>query len=250
MTYNDFIMLFFKKKLPKGTVIVSESKSHKADGSKPLTLPEIDELIKNRISTIQKEFSDGFNFIKQHPKTVSFFGSARTIDTEDDYKNAYQLARQVSALGYTVITGGGPGIMAAANRGAFDEKGQSVGFTIELPHEQSTNQYTNSTLSFKYFFARKVALTYAAEAYVYFPGGFGTLDELFEILTLVQTHKIEKVPIILFGSYFWTPLQDFLLEYLGSKGKIDDTDMSLFTITDSIDTAMQIIKEAPIRDAN
>ena len=151
-------MLFFKKKLPIGTETINENRSHKPDASEPLTLPELDEVIKNRISTIQKEFSDGFNFIKQHPKTVSFFGSARTIETEDDYKNAYELARQVSALGYTVITGGGTGVMAAANRGAFDEKGQSVGFTIELPHEQSTNAYLNGTLSFKYFFARKVAI--------------------------------------------------------------------------------------------
>ncbi len=243
-------MLFFKKKLPTSTEREGGNRPEKLIDSKPLTLPELDEIIKNRISTIQKEFSDGFNFIKQHPKTVSFFGSARTVETEDDYKNAYELARQVSALGYAVITGGGPGIMAAANRGAFDEKGESIGFTIELPHEQSTNKFLNGSLNFRYFFARKVALTYAAEAYVYFPGGFGTFDELFEILTLVQTHKIEKVPIILFGSYFWTPLKDFLCEYLGSKGKIDNHDLELFTITDSIETAMQIIKEAPVREAN
>jgi uncharacterized protein (TIGR00730 family) len=236
-------MLFFKKKK-------EIERPHKLVSSQPLTLPELDTQIKNRIDVIQKEFTDSFNFIKKYPKTVSFFGSARTIEAEDDYKNAYRLARRVSELGYAVITGGGPGIMAAANKGAFEEKGASVGFTINLPREQSTNSFVNDSLNFNYFFARKVALTYAAEAYVYFPGGFGTLDELFEILTLVQTNKIEKVPIILFGSYFWLPFKNFLLEYLGANGKIDSTDINLFIITDSLDEAMRIIRAAPIREAN
>ncbi len=236
-------MLFFKKKK-------EIRRPRKEMSSQPLTLPELDEVIKNRITLIQKEFAEGFRFIKSHPKTVSIFGSARTIESEDDYKKAYELGRRVAELGYTVVTGGGPGIMAAANRGAFEEKGQSVGFTIKLPREQITNMYLNETLDFNYFFARKVALTYAAEAYVYFPGGFGTMDELFEILTLVQTNKIEKVPIILFGSYYWTPLRNFLSEYLGSNGKIDESDLNLFTITDSLDEAMDIIKTAPIREAN
>lgn len=236
-------MLFFKKKKV-------EERPQKHTASQPLTLPELDELIKNRITLIQQEFSDGFNFIKNHPKTVSIFGSARTIESEDDYKNAYELGRRIAQLGYTVITGGGPGIMAAANRGAFTEKGKSVGFTIELPREQVTNPFLNESLNFNYFFARKVALTYAAEAYVYFPGGFGTFDELFEILTLIQTNKIEKVPVILFGSYYWTPLKNFLTEYLGSKGKIDNEDLDLFVITDSLDETMNIIESAPFRVAN
>ncbi len=242
--YNDSIMLFFKKKKIAETM-ADPRRPHKPVSPEPLTLPELDEVIKNRISTIQKEFEDGFNFIKKYPKTVSFFGSARTLETEDDYKNAHELGKRVAELGYAVITGGGPGIMEAANRGAFEQKGQSAGFGIELPHEQMPNKYLN-----RYFFARKVALTYAAEAYVYFPGGFGTMDELFEILTLVQTNKIERVPIILFGSYFWSPLKDFLIQYLGKYGKIDAFDLDLFVITDSIDTAMQIIKDAPIREAN
>jgi uncharacterized protein (TIGR00730 family) len=236
-------MLFFKKKK-------EIERPHKITHSKPLTLPELDTQIKNRINLIQKEFIESFTFIKKYPKTVSFFGSARTLESEDDYRNAHRLAHRVSRLGYAVITGGGPGIMEAANKGAFDEKGASVGFTIQLPKEQTTNPYLKDSFNFNYFFARKVALTYAAEAYVYFPGGFGTLDELFEMLTLVQTNKIEKVPIILFGSYFWLPFKNFLLEYLGANGKISSTDINLFTITDSLDEAMKIIEEAPIRDAN
>jgi uncharacterized protein (TIGR00730 family) len=140
--------------------------------------------------------------------------------------------------------------MEAANRGAFENKGESLGLTIKLPMEQVTNQYMNRVLSFKYFFARKVALTYAAEAYVYFPGGFGTMDELFEILTLVQTNKIEKVPVILFGSYFWNPLKNLLVEQLEINGKIDQADLDLFVITDSIETAVELIKAAPIRKAH
>ncbi len=140
--------------------------------------------------------------------------------------------------------------MEAANRGAFEVDGNSFGFTIQLPKEQRTNPYLNKTINFDYFFTRKVSLTYAAEAYVYFPGGFGTLDELFEILTLVQTKKIVPVPIILFGSYFWNPLEKFITEFLVSKGKIDPRDMSLFTITDSIEEAVEIIKNAPIRNAH
>lgn len=239
-------MLFFKKKVSTQKNV----RPQKHITTDPLTLSELDEHIKNRITVIQKEFTDGFNFINKHEKTVTIFGSARTMDNEDDYKNAYELGRKIAQLKYTVITGGGPGIMEAANRGAFTEKGMSVGFTIRLPQEQTTNPYLNESLNFNYFFARKVALTYAAEAYVYFPGGFGTMDELFEILTLVQTNKIEKVPIILFGSYFWSPLKNFLCEFLGKNGKIDNEDINLFTITDSIETAIEIIKEAPIREAN
>ena len=236
-------MLFFKK---KSDVIRPE----KEVAPHPLTLPELDAQIKTRVETITHEFTDGFNFIKASEKTVSFFGSARTTSEEDDYKNAHMLAAEVSKLGYAVVTGGGPGIMEAANRGAFENKGESLGLTIKLPMEQMTNPYMNRNLGFKYFFARKVVLTYAAEAYVYFPGGFGTMDELFEILTLVQTNKIERVPVILFGSYFWNPLKQFLVDQLAVNGKIDQADLDLFTITDSIETAVDMIKAAPIRKAN
>lgn len=233
-------MLFFRKKS-------SVERPRKATMSEPLTLPELDSQIKRRMDIIQKEFIDGFSFIKNHPKTVTFFGSARTLPEEEDYLNACQLAKGISDLGYTIVTGGGPGIMEAANKGAFDGTGQSVGFTIKLPMEQTTNPYLNEHLDFQYFFSRKVSLTYSAEAYVYFPGGYGTLDELFEILTLVQTKKIEHVPIILFNSEYWNPLKDFIYNHLLKNSKVDDGDIDLFTITDSIEEALNIIESAPIR---
>jgi uncharacterized protein (TIGR00730 family) len=236
-------MLFFKK---KGT----NAPSSNGVCPQPLTLPDLDRQIKTRISAIGKEFADGFHFIKGSEKTVSVFGSARTKPDENDYKNAYKLATEISKIGYSVVTGGGPGIMEAANRGAYENGGESLGLTIKLPMEQVTNGYMNRKISFKYFFARKVTLTYAAEAYVYFPGGFGTMDELFEILTLVQTNKIEKVPVILFGSYFWGPLKQFLVDQLRVNDKIDQADLDLFVITDSIDEAVSIIKSAPIRKAH
>ncbi len=236
-------MLFFRKKK-------DIERPHKHISSQPLTLPELESQIKKRVNIINKEILEGFNFIKDIPKTVTFFGSARTLSSEQDFQNAKELAGEIAKLGYAVVTGGGPGIMEAANKGAYEIDGRSYGFTIKLPNEQVTNPYLNKEILFQYFFSRKVSLTYAAEAYVYFPGGFGTLDELFEILTLVQTNKIERVPIILFGSYFWNPLKKFIEEYMLEKGKIEVQDMNLFTITDSIEEALNIIKNSPIRNAH
>lgn len=236
-------MIFFRKK-------EDVERPHKHISSQPLTLPELEEQIKKRVNNISSEFLAGFSLIKTTPKTVSFFGSARTLSSESDYQNAHKLAQEVARLGYAVVTGGGPGIMEAANKGAFEIDGNSLGLTIKLPSEQVTNPYINKSIEFKYFFTRKVTLTYAAEAYVYFPGGFGTMDELFEILTLVQTNKIQKVPIILFGSYFWEPLESFIKKYLLENGKINEDDLKLFIITDSIEEALKIIKEAPIRHAD
>lgn len=233
-------MLFFRKKK-------DEQRPHKQINRQPLTLSELDTEIKERISNIQKEFENGFSLIKNHPKTVTFFGSARTLSDEQDYKNAQLLASKISDLGYTIVTGGGPGIMEAGNRGAHSGQGDSIGFTIQLPTEQVINPYLNESINFNYFFARKVALTYSAEAYVYFPGGFGTLDELFEILTLVQTNKIERVPIILFNTKFWHPLKKFIENELLKNGKIDKEDLNLFVITDSIEETLDIIEKAPIR---
>lgn len=236
-------MIFFRKKQ-------NPERPHKHISSQPLTLSELETQIKKRVNTISAEFLSGFQFIKDTPKTVTFFGSARTLPEESDYQNAYTIGKGVAQLGYAVVTGGGPGIMEAANKGAFEVDGNSFGLTIQLPNEQVTNPYTNKVIDFRYFFTRKVTLTYAAEAYIYFPGGFGTLDELFEILTLVQTNKIQKVPIILFGSYFWKPLESFIKEFLVSNGKIDEQDMHLFTVTDSVEEALEIIKNAPIRHAD
>lgn len=236
-------MLFFRKKK-------DIERPHKHISSQPLTLPELEAQIKKRVNTISKEILTGFEFIKDTPKTVTFFGSARTLSSESDYQNAYELSKEISKLGYAIVTGGGPGIMEAANKGADEIDGMSFGLTIKLPQEQVTNPYLSKEINFQYFFTRKVSLTYAAEAYVYFPGGFGTLDELFEILTLIQTNKIQKVPVILFGSYFWNPLEDFIKKFLLENGKIDSQDIHLFKITDSIEEALNIVKNAPIRNAH
>lgn len=214
-----------------------------------LSFKELENAINDRVEGIEKEFRAGFNFIKKHPRTVTFFGSARTPDGDGDYVFARSLARRINEeLNYSVVTGGAIGIMEAANRGAHESGGESLGLNIKLPREQKANNYMTDYMEFHYFFSRKVCLSYSAEAYIYFPGGFGTMDELFEILTLVQTNKIERVPVILVGSYFWKNFDQFIKENLLKNGKIDAGDTSLYTITDNEDEILEIIKSAPIRE--
>ncbi len=216
----------------------------------PLTLSQIHEATKERIDYISKEFTRGFEFIEGHPRSVTFFGSARLPETDPHYKQAEAVAKRiVDELGYSVLSGGGPGIMEAANRGAKDAGGHSLGLAIKLPKEQETNPYVTDALEFKYFFSRKVCMSFAAEAYLFFPGGFGTMDEFFEILTLVQTHKIESVPVILVGKDFWGPLNDFIINTLLRQGTISPEDIDLYTLTDDIDEILDIIKKAPVRDS-
>jgi len=215
----------------------------------PLTKKEISHASKTRISRISREFSRGFKFIKHYPKSVSFFGSARFNEENEHYKKARSIAEKLSKLGYAVVTGGGPGIMQAGNHGAYDAGGESVGLNIRLPHEQVENPYVKDSIDFYYFFSRKVALSFSAEAYLYFPGGFGTLDEFFEILTLVQTHKIPKVPIILVGSSFWNPLNNFIQKrLLEEHSAISPEDMDLYKIVDSEEEIVEMIKKAPLRE--
>jgi len=215
---------------------------------KELTVEKINENIDLHINDISKEFRDGFEFIKKYPKSVTIFGSARLTDASSHFKDAQRLAeRIVTDLNYTVITGGGPGIMEAANMGAKEAGGQSVGLNIVIPHEQHTNPYTNDNITFDYFFTRKTMLNFAAEAYVFFPGGFGTFDELFGILTLVQTRKIPSVPIVLFGKDFWAPLSEFIKKsMLEQHHVIDEECLKLFVITNSVDNAIKIINDAPV----
>lgn len=216
--------------------------------TKPLTLSEISEATDKRVTLITREFINGFEFIKNYPRSVTFFGSARIKPGEHYYEKAKVLASKiVQELHYSVITGGGPGIMEAANRGAYEAGGNSLGLTIDLPHEQMTNKYLTDKEDFHYFFSRKVCLSFSAEAYVFFPGGFGTLDEFLEILTLVQTNKIPKAPMILVGESFWTPLEHFFRTVLLENGKIEEKDLSLYNITDNEDKILEIIKSAPIR---
>lgn len=200
--------------------------------------------IRRRIRKINKEFRQAFKLLKNHQNTVTFFGSARFDEQHEYYKLARAMAdRIVHDTGASIITGGGPGIMEAANRGAADEDGISIGMTIQLPHEQVTNEYVNRSVDFYYFFSRKVALSFAARAYVYFPGGFGTLDELFEILTLKQTHRIKPIPIILVGTDFWQPLDNFIKTSLAEKYQtVDVADRELYVITDDIDSVVHIVQ--------
>ncbi|MFA6270378.1 MAG: TIGR00730 family Rossman fold protein [Candidatus Paceibacterota bacterium] len=214
----------------------------------PITLSEISEAAQKRVLFISKEFENGFEFVKNYPRSVTFFGSARTKEDEPCYQKARELAGKiVTELHYSVTTGGGPGIMEAANRGAFEAGGNSLGLTIELPHEQLDNRYLTDKEDFHYFFSRKVCLSFSAEAYVFFPGGFGTLDEFLEILTLVQTNKIPKAPIILVGVNFWSALEKFFKEFLVENKTITKDDLSLYTITDDHNEILEMIKKAPIR---
>jgi uncharacterized protein (TIGR00730 family) len=202
-----------------------------------------------RICVINEEFRQGFDFIKTYEKSVSFFGSARTQPGDEHYEQARRLGYRVAKeLGYAVVTGGGPGIMQAGNQGAHEAGGRSIGFTIALPFEQTSNPYMTDELPFYFFFSRKVALAYSAEAYCYFPGGFGTLDELFEILTLIQTEKISKVPVILVGVDYWQPLDDFIKKtLLEEHHTISPEDLNLYTITDNEDAIIELIKNAPVK---
>lgn len=225
------------------------ARPYKHANVEPITFAKLNAETEARISRIAEEFKNGFTLLETSPRSVTFWGSARTRPDEADYKKAERLAARVhKELGYSVTTGGGPGIMAAGNCGAYDAGGKSVGLTIKLPHEQTTNLCLTHHMDFQYFFTRKVCLAFAAEAYVYFPGGFGTLDELFEVLTLVQTKKIEPAPaIILCGSYFWKDLDTFIKKQLLKGEKIDPEDINLYTITDDEDKIIELIKKAPIR---
>jgi hypothetical protein len=216
----------------------------------PITFMKLDADTEGRVSRIAEELKNGFTLLKSCKYSVTFWGSARTSPEDPEYKKAERLAARVHReLSYAVITGGGPGIMSAGNCGAYDAGGKSVGLTIKLPFEQKTNLCLTHHMDFQYFFTRKVCLAFAAEAYVYFPGGFGTLDELFEVLTLVQTKKIDPAPaIILVGKSFWKDLDYFIKKQLLKNEKINAEDLKLYTITDDEDEIIELIKKAPIRD--
>ena len=215
---------------------------------KPLSRFEMHQAARKRISKIKKEFREGFKFLEDYPLSVTFFGSSRLPPENEYYKKAQSLARRISEeLILNVITGGGPGIMEAANRGAFEAGGRSVGITIKLPKEQITNKYLTAEMPLYYFFTRKVCLNFSAEAFVFFPGGFGTLDEFFEIVTLIQTKKIQRVPVILFGSEYWRPLEAFLQKEVLSRGMIDAEDLSIYSIEDDENVVLEKIRRAPMR---
>lgn len=209
----------------------------------------LDTALHERSHRIEEEITRGFEAIRDYPKSVTFFGSARFTEENEFYQKAQELAGRLCEMGFAVITGGGPGIMEAGNRGSKNACGYGVGFNIELPHEQNINAHATHGVNFHYFFTRKVALSFSAEAYIYFPGGFGTLDELFEILTLVQTQKIPRVPIICVGSDFWQPLDTFIRgALLQEYNTISESDVHLYTITDDIEKILDIVDKAPLRN--
>lgn len=192
-----------------------------------------------RMFRIISEFADGFDKLSDTGPTVSIFGSARLDENDAYYQATVDIAKRFVEEGFAVISGGGPGIMEAANRGATH--GKSIGLNIELPHEQIPNPYQNEQLDFRYFFTRKVMFLKYSMGYICMPGGFGTLDETFESLTLLQTGRISKMPIVLFGSEFWQGLVDWMQQQMVKKGLIDQSDFSLFTVTDDIEHAVSII---------
>ena len=194
-----------------------------------------------KIFQIMSEFVEGFAQLADLSPSVSIFGSARFAPDNPWYERSEHLARLLSDSGFAVVSGGGPGVMEAANKGAFAGKSASVGLNIKLPHEQSGNPFQDISLNFKYFFARKVMFVKYASAYVVMPGGFGTLDEMAEILTLVQTGKSKRIPIILYGSEFWSGLVAWMRDTLVPTGTISETDLDLFTITDDPDEAVSTI---------
>ncbi|MEK6797511.1 MAG: TIGR00730 family Rossman fold protein [Planctomycetota bacterium] len=190
-----------------------------------------------RVFRIMSEFVDGFDTMSRIPPAVSIFGSARLKPDDLDYARAERLAGELVARGFAVITGGGPGIMEAANKGACQAGGVSVGLNIFLPEEQIANRYQTVSLDFRYFFCRKVMFVKYAVAFVCFPGGFGTLDEFFESMTLIQTGKTQRFPVILIESSFWTPLIEWMRREQISRGFIDAKDLELCTITDDVEWA-------------
>ncbi len=201
-----------------------------------------------QIDKVASEFKEGLTALEKYPLSVTFFGSARFKPDHPSYKQAESVAyRIVKETKYAIVTGGGPGIMEAANKGAHDAGGKSVGMTIALPHEQKNNIFIDKQVHFQYFFTRKAILNFSAEAYIFFPGGYGTLDELFTVLTLIQTKKIPKIPVILMGEEFWRPIKHVIIQTLRDQYEtISPEDLDIFHITDNEDEVLDVIKNAPI----
>ncbi|MGC8942206.1 MAG: TIGR00730 family Rossman fold protein [Sulfurihydrogenibium sp.] len=200
-----------------------------------------------RLFKIIGDFIDGFEVMPEFSPSVTVFGSARVKEGNKYYEAARELGYKLAKKGFTIVTGGGPGIMEAANRGAFEAGGNSIGLNIKLPKEQKPNPYTNVTLNFNYFFARKVMLVKYATAFVLFPGGYGTLDELFETLTLIQTKKLKPFPLILYDKEHWDGLLNWLKTNVVSNEYIDEEDLNIFKIMDSIDEIVETIESFYIK---
>src|ERR1700680_2536041 len=210
---------------------------------RPESAPEFLESDPWRVLRIQAEFVAGFDALATVGPAVTFFGSARVRPPDPMYDAARALAAELARRGFAIIPGGGPGALGGANRGAREGRGLSVGLNIELPFEQGLNEYVNLGIEFHYFFVRKTMFVKYAEAFVIFPGGFGTMDELFEALTLIQTGKIVHFPVIMFGSDYWAGLQQWIRDRVLAEGKISREDLDLMVVTDDIQHAADIVQQ-------
>jgi uncharacterized protein (TIGR00730 family) len=197
-----------------------------------------------RVLRIQTEFVEGFGLLAEMPRAISVFGSARTKPGTPGYELGRRVGAALAEAGWAVITGGGPGVMEAANRGASEAGGLSVGLGIELPFEQGLNEWVDVGIEFRYFFARKTMFVKYSQGFVCLPGGFGTMDELFEALTLVQTRKVNQFPVVLMGTQFWGPLLDWVRGNLEAGGFVSPGDIDLLTVTDDVDVAVQTMAAA------
>jgi uncharacterized protein (TIGR00730 family) len=200
-----------------------------------------------RIRKVSEELRVGFRELAHVGKAVTIFGSARTPEDHPEYEEARELARRLARAGFSIITGGGPGAMQAANQGAREAGAQSIGLDIELPHEQAMNPYVDLGLTLHYFFTRKVLFVRYASAFVCFPGGFGTLDELFEVLTLRQTGKIQAFPVVIIGTAYWSGLLQWLTDRAARDGKIVPADVERIVCTDDFDEVVRVVGEAEHR---
>ncbi len=228
-----------------GRVSVPRSSHQPTEDQRLLEQPSEPQFLQTdtwRALRILGEFVEGFDALAGVGAAVSVFGSARVRPSDPAYRAARRLAARLAREGYAIITGGGPGIMEAANRGASEAGGLSIGCNIELPYEQGLNAYVKLGIEFRYFFVRKTMFVKYAQGFVIFPGGFGTLDELFEALTLVQTGKVEHFPIVLFGSDYWSGLLAWLQGRMLAEGKISPDDMKLLTVTDDVEEACETIR--------
>ena len=197
-----------------------------------------------RVLRIQAEFVEGFGALAEVPRAVTVFGSARTRRDHPEYKLGVDIGAALAKAGYAAITGGGPGTMEAVNRGCSEAGGLSIGLGIELPFEQGINPWVDLGVNFRYFFARKTMFIKYAQAFICLPGGFGTLDELFEALTLVQTKKVTKFPVVLFGSEYWGGLYDWIAKAVLAEGKISPHDLDLLHVTDDIEDAVRVVEDS------
>lgn len=201
-----------------------------------------DEANSKRVQRIANEFEKGFDFISNYRLAATIFGSSRCGMKDRIYEKATELSRKLSKSGFAILTGGGGGIMEAGNKGAFEAGGDSVGLTIDLPDEEARNKYVKDALAFKYFFIRKVMLSFASDVYIFFPGGFGTLDEFFEIITLIKTNKIKHIPVVLVGKDFWEPILNMIENSLYKKHHtISKEDMDIYHLVDDVDEAHNLI---------